>query len=459
MSDTAFVLIVEPDPEAGRMAAEEVKRAGHVPRIAASTAEALESLRQRPPDVVVAPFGQAATPDDIEILQAAHRAAPEAEVILLVSAPDRDTAIRAVESTGPGRAFDYLVLPPEPKTLRDAVARAAQKAIAARENRLLREATADAFNFEGLIGRSPMLAKEIRRIQKVARSKSTVLVIGETGTGKELIAQAIHNISPRAGKPFKVINCAALSETLLESELFGHVKGAFTGAVSDKKGILEAADGGTLFLDEIGDMPLSMQAKLLRTLETGEVQPVGSHQSRRVDVRFVAATHRNLQESVKNGLFREDLLYRLDAQGAIRIPPLRERREDIPLLVHHFIQQANRENGLAIEGITTEAMRKLTNHAWPGNVRELRNVVQSMVIESEGKMLGMEDLPDSLKGTTDIVIAGGAPSLVGLSMAEVERLHIINTLRVTGGNREKAARILKISPRTLYRKLREYGLN
>jgi len=458
MSETAFVLIVGADPEKGQTIADRLKQGGHACRLAAATKEAVESIRQRPPDVVVTEYPAGKKLNGRQVFQAAKQQSPDTEVILIVAPAGEAAARAALAEEGSLRAFDYLVKPVDAEAVYGKVAAAAKKAIAARDRRMLKEGSPDAYNFEGLIGQSAALAKEIKRVGKVARSKSTVLIVGETGTGKELIATAIHKNSPRAGKPFQVVNCAALSETLLESELFGHVKGAFTGAIADKKGILEAADGGTLFLDEIGDMPLPMQAKLLRALESGEVQPVGSHSTRCVDVRFVAATHRNLAEAVTEDRFREDLLYRLHAQGAIRIPPLRERREDIPLLVHHFIEQANAENNLAVEGITSEALRKLTNYTWPGNVRELRNIIEGMVIESEQPMLGVEDLPDGLQSTTDIVPVS-TPSFAGLSMAEVERLHIINTLRLTDGNREKAARILKISPRTLYRKLREYGLN
>ena len=458
MNGTAFVLIAGSEPREGHAIADRLKQAGHACRVVTTAREALDSIRQRPPDVVVTEYLVGDGLDGAAVLQAAKRESPDTEVLLLVPRDGEQAARKALDAESPDSAFDYLVRPVDLEAVGEKVARAAEKAIAAREKRLLKESSAQAYSFEGLIGRSAALAKEIKRVKKVARSKSTVLIIGETGTGKELIAAAIHKNSPRSGKPFQVVNCAALSETLLESELFGHVKGAFTGAIADKKGILEAADGGTLFLDEIGDMPPPMQAKLLRTLESGEVQRVGSHHTRRVDVRFVAATHRNLLEAVEQGRFREDLFYRLHTQGAIRIPPLRERREDIPLLVHHFIEGIAGENGLFVEGITSEALRKLTNYAWPGNVRELRNVIEGMVIEAEQPMLGVEDLPDGLKATTDIVPVS-APSFAGLSMAEVERLHIINTLRQTGGNRERAARILKISPRTLYRKLREYGLN
>ncbi|MCP4593704.1 MAG: sigma-54-dependent Fis family transcriptional regulator [bacterium] len=462
MSQTAFVLIAGSNLDQGDALADRLKRAGHAPRVVSSTSEAAESIRQRPPDVLVAEFPGGKRLDSRRLVAEVGRRSPDAGIVLLVSADMEETARGAFVDDPSEHAPEILCLPTDGDSAVDVIeakiVQVAEKAIAARERRLLKEGSGDAYNFEGLIGRSPALAKEIRRVRKVARSKSTVLIVGETGTGKELIATAVHKLSPRAAKPFQVINCAALSETLLESELFGHVKGAFTGAIADKKGILEAADGGTLFLDEIGDMPMAMQAKLLRTLESGEVQRVGTHQTRRVDVRFVAATHRNLAEAVEQGRYREDLLYRLHAQGAIRIPPLRERREDIPLLVHHFIEHAAAENDVTIEGITSEALRKLTNYSWPGNVRELRNAVESMVIEAEQPMLGIEDLPGTLKSTTDIVPIS-APSFAGLSMADVERLHIINTLRQTSGNRERAARILKISPRTLYRKLREYGLN
>ncbi len=254
-----------------------------------------------------------------------------------------------------------------------------------------------------------------------------------------------------------MLNCAAVSETLLESELFGHVKGSFTGAVVDRKGLVEAAESGTMFLDEIGDMPLAMQAKLLRTLESGEIIKVGSNETQYFDVRFVAATNHDLQEQVRTGAFRQDLFYRLHGQAAIRLPPLRERREDIPVLAQHFLDQCNQENATKLAGIAPEAMRKLVNHHWPGNVRELRNVIHRMCLESEGPILGPDDLPDYLKASTDIVRAG-PPNLAGMSMADVEKLHIMNTLRMFGGNREKTAKALGIGARTLYRKLSDYGL-
>jgi two-component system response regulator HydG len=452
MGDTAFVLIVE-----GEAIAEGLRRAGHACRLVASGAEAIESIESRPPDVVLTDYKLGGKMDGMEVLRKAREISPETEVIMMTAYGSEQLARDALSPDNPTPAYDYLIKPVDIDVVRDKVRLASARAIAAREARSLRRRSEEAFEFSGIIGASAALAKEIRRIRKLAKSKSTVLIIGESGTGKELVAHALHTNSPRASKPMKVINCAALTETLLESELFGHMKGAFTGAVTDKKGILEAADGGTLFLDEIGDMPLAMQAKLLRTLENGELQRVGSTDTRYVDVRFVAATHRNLWELVEAGEFREDLFYRLRAQGAIRLPPLRERREDIPILAQHFLEQANAENDRHIERFTPEAMRRLTNHTWRGNVRELRSVIEQMVIEAEGDENGVDDLPAALQASTEIVPVG-APSFVGMSMADVERVHILNTLKLTGGNREKAAKMLKIGARTLYRKLKDYGV-
>jgi len=393
----------------------------------------------------------------MDVLREAKKKNPDTEVILITAYGSEALAREALSQDSEFRAYDYLIKPIDIDVLRDKVSRAAKQALAGRDARLLKEQVDQAFEFSGIIGTSDAILREIKRLKKIARSKSTVLIVGETGTGKELFALAIHQNSPRAGKPFKVLNCAAVSETLLESELFGHVRGAFTGAIADRKGLIQAADGGTLFLDEIGDMPLPMQAKLLRTLETGEVLRVGTNDTQYFDVRYVAATNHDLSELVRTGAFREDLFYRLHAQAAIRLPALRQRREDIPVLVHRFIDQANHEHQTAFTGASPEVMRKLVNYTWPGNVRELRNVVFRMSLEAEGPVLEVDDLPDNLRASTDIVRLG-PPNLAGMTMADVEKLHIMNTLRMFGGNREKTAKALGIGARTLYRKLRDYGL-
>lgn len=457
MDQTAFVLIVEDDPAHGEAIAEGLKREGHACRIVTSGQEAIDSVRARPPDVVITDYKLGGDLDGMDVLRKTREITDHTQVILMTAYGSEQLARDALGPDNPTPAYDYLIKPIDIEVVRDKVNRAAAKAIALRGENLMRKHREEAFDFEGMIGTSPVLRKEIRRITKLARSKSTVLIIGESGTGKELVARALHRHSPRAGKPFVTINCAAITESLLESELFGHVKGAFTGAIADKKGIFEAADGGTVFLDEIGDMPLGMQAKLLRVLENGEVLRVGSTAARYVNVRFVAATHRDLWARVQDNNFREDLFYRLHAQGAIRLPALRHRREDIPLLAQHFLDLANAENGTGVQGISPEVMRRLTNHTWRGNVRELKSVIEQMVIETEQDELTIDDLPDALRTSTEIVPMG-TPNLIGLSMADVEKFHILNTLKQTGGNREQAARILKIGARTLYRKLKDYGV-
>lgn len=457
MSDTAFVLIVEDEVPHGLAIAEALSRGEYACNVVTSGVEAIESIERRPPDVVITDYKLGGNVNGMDVLKRAKDVAPDTEVILITAYGSEKLAREALSHDSQHRAYDYLIKPIDIDLLRDKVQRAAKQAMAARDRRVLHEQIEGAFEFSGIIGASETIQREIKRLKKIARSKSTVLIVGETGTGKELFAEAIHKNSPRAGKPFKVLNCAAVSETLVESELFGHVKGSFTGAVGDRKGLIEAADGGTVFLDEIGDMPLAMQAKLLRTLDTGEILRVGTNDVEYFDVRFVAATNHDLAELVRTGAFREDLFYRLHGQAALRLPPLRERREDIPVLVQRFIAQANSENGLALEGTSPEVLRKLTNHNWPGNVRELRNVISRMCLEAEEDVLQVSDLPETLRASTDIVRIG-PPNLAGMTMADVEKLHIMNTLRMFGGNRERTAKALGIGARTLYRKLRDYGL-
>ena len=340
MSETAFVLIVEDEVAHGEAISEALTRSNYACNHVVSGDEAIKSLRNRTPDVVVTDYKLGGKITGMDVFHEAKRVSPETEVILITAYGSEALAREALSHDSEFQVYDYLIKPIDVDVLREKVGRAAKQVMVAREARLLRQQIEDSFDYCGIIGNSAAVKREIKRLEKIARSKSTVLIVGETGTGKELFAQAIHQNSPRSGKPFKVLNCAAVSETLLESELFGHVKGAFTGAIANRKGLIESADGGTLFLDELGDMPLPMQAKLLRTLETGEVLPVGTNEVRFFDVRIVAATNRDLSEMVRKGEFREDLFYRIHAHGAIRIPPLRQRREDIVVLVQRFIEQA-----------------------------------------------------------------------------------------------------------------------
>jgi two-component system response regulator HydG len=449
MSQTAFILILTEDVERGeRWGAALRDRYGHACNVVASIEEALHSVRARTPDVVVA---------DLR----GNGAAACSELAGLLDTLARDATLLAVGGgpAPPRRRVRFERLEDDDEGgLLAAVSEAAGRAAARRADRLLREQIEEHREaaFEGIVGISPQIRRIVERIRKAARHKLTVLISGETGTGKELIAEAIHRQSDRSRRPYKALNCAGLNENLLESELFGHVRGAYTGAISDRKGFFQASDGGTLFLDEVGDMPLTMQAKLLRALDRREIIPVGSTDVIHVDVRVIAATNRSLADLVEKKQFREDLYYRLNALK-IEVPPLRDRRQDIPLLAHHMVQKANREHGTSVPGISSQAMSYLARYYWPGNVRELENVVIGVACEVGDRQIEVDDLPESIRGSRDIVpvSAGG---LVGLTMEQVERMMIERTLQATGGNREQAAKMLNIGTRTLYRKIKEYGL-
>ncbi len=450
MSQTAFILILAEDDDAGQRLREVLRDSyGHSCSVVSGLSDALDSIRARAPDVVVTRAVSAGSPAPgplAELLDAvAHDAA------LLVLGDGELPPTRHIQASRLAEAR-------EPEKLAQAINAAAGKAIARRENRRLQESLAERpyEALEGIVGVSPAIRKIVERIKKAARNKLTVLILGETGTGKDVIAEALHKQSDRAAKPMKSVNCAGLNENLLESELFGHVRGAFTGAVSDRKGYFVAADGGTLFLDEIGDMPLNMQAKLLRVLERREITPVGSTDVRRVDVRVMAATHTDLQQSVEERKFREDLYYRLN-QWVIEVPPLRERREDVPFLVDYLRQRANKTHDMTCPAVSNEAMTLLAKYYWPGNVRELANVIEALVVEVGDRAIEAEDLPERIRGSHELVPAVTA-GLAGLTMAQVERMMIERTLLATAGNREQAAKILGIGTRTLYRKIKEYGL-
>lgn len=453
MSHTAFILILPSDETKGRRLHDMLRdEHGHSCRVVESIADALDSVRARAPDVVVA-----VTPIDgkdtiASLAELLDSLAPDATLLAL---SDRGSAPEITPRRIKYQIFDN---PDDDALLVDPIGQAARQAVARREDRLLRQSIAETTIdvFEGMVGQSPQMRRIIERIQKAAKNKLTVLILGETGTGKDLIARAIHNQSDRVKKAFMSLNCAGLSETLIESELFGHVRGSFTGAVADRKGYFAAAEGGTLLLDEIGDMPARLQAKLLRVLELREYAPVGSTDVIKGDVRVIAATNVDLKKKVDEREFREDLFYRLN-QWVIKAPPLRERRQDIPPLAHYLLKEACREHGLSVDSLSSEAMTALVKYFWPGNVRELKNVIESVACEVENRPITVDDLPEQVRGTCEIVpfSAGG---LVGLTMEEVERLMIERTLQATAGNRDQAAKMLNIGTRTLYRKIKEYGL-
>ncbi|MCH7872011.1 MAG: sigma-54-dependent Fis family transcriptional regulator [Planctomycetes bacterium] len=451
MARTAFILIVTEQEGTGEKLRDTIRgRHGHVCNVVTQLDEALASIRGKAPDVVVAGARMNGAAVIEPLVRELDKAAPDATLLTVGGGNGSVRAQHITIAPLPGDvSIDELAGP---------IGDAADKAVARREDRLLHQSleSASAAPFEGIIGDSPKIRRIVERIKKAARNKLTVLVLGETGTGKQLIAEAIHKHSDRSHKPHKHLNCAGLNENLLDSELFGHVKGSFTSALADRKGYFEAAHGGTLFLDEIGDMPLSMQAKLLTVLDSREITPVGSTDVRRVDVRVIAATHRDLAERIEEGKFREDLYYRLH-QWVIEVPPLRERREDIPVLVHHFIERANGVQGASVTGASSETLGYLTKYFWPGNVRELKSTVDTLVAETENGQIEAERLPESIRGSRAIV-PSSLGSFAGLTIAEVEKMLIQHTLTNTAGNREQAARMLGIGTRTLYRKLKEYGL-
>jgi len=455
MSDTAFILIVEDEDSHGEAVKEGLERAGHACRLVSSGDEAIASIRQRAPHVVISDYRLGGEHSGLDVLRMARSLSPWTQGILITGHGDERLARDAIIEAG---AFDYLTKPLDLEELRAAAQRAARQAITLRENLHMREQLARAYSFEGIIAVSGAMRSVLDRVRRLANTKLTVLIYGESGTGKELIARAIHNNSNRRGKAWVPVNCAGISEGILESELFGHVKGAFTNAHTDRRGLFEEADGGTIFLDEIGDMPMAMQSKLLRVLENGEIVRVGSNRPNRVDVRVVAATNRDLKEAVTKREFREDLFFRVN-QADINLLPLRDRREEIAPLVHHFIQEANELHGRRVKHITPECMRLLHNYRWPGNIRELQNVINQMVVFCDGDTLDVKHLPSTppISAVTDIVPLR-PPRAFNATLEELEVAAIQAALAQHGGNREKAAKQLGIGARTLYRKIKQYGI-
>jgi len=457
MTVRGSVLIVEDEQAHGEAMAEGLTRSNFDCVLVASGDQALRALNERPFDVVISDYKLGGKVDGLEVLREAKAKWSETEVVLITAHGSEQLARTVLRKE---HGYDYLTKPLDLEELREVVGRAARQAQASRENLILRRQLDEKMGFENIVGSSGEMRRILRIVKQVAGTNITILLQGESGTGKDLIANAIHQASPRRTRRMVTLDCAGLSEGVLESELFGHVKGAFTGAVTARKGRFEYADGSTLFLDEIGEMPLAMQTKLLRVLETREFVPVGSNDPVSVDVRLVSATNRDLSQAVKDKAFREDLFFRIKGV-TLRIPPLRERREDIPLLIEHFLKIFSEQHGKAIDGMTPAAMDLLTNYHWPGNVRELRNIVESMIVLTDRKTLDVEDIPEEIRQQTpEVKTTAIVPltSLAGKSLQELEKEHIRNTLQLTKGNREQAATILGIAPRTLYRKLKEYDL-
>jgi two-component system response regulator HydG len=446
VSDPATLLVADDDPGLRESLQRTLTRAGYQVVLATDGRAALERLRGGGMDLVLTDLKMPGL-TGIEVLRAAKAIAPDVDVILLTAFGTVEEAVSAMKDG----AYDFITKPFRGEQLLKLVAKALERRALIEQNRALQRQLEDLRGKGQVIGGSPAFRRMMTLVNQVADSSATVLIQGESGTGKELVAKAIHERSPRRAGPFVAVNCAALPETLLESELFGYEKGAFTGAASRKEGRFEIADGGTLFLDEVADLSPLTQPKILRVLQEGEFERVGGTKTLRVDVRIVTATNQDLAHMVKDKRFREDLFYRLNVI-TITVPPLRERREDVRVLAQHFLRVYAAKNSRKLDGFTDEAIRRLEAYAWPGNVRELENVIERGVVLARGSLMDVVDLPEEIAGATPLP-EGVLSIRIGTPLAEVERRLLEETLRSTKGNRTLTAKLLGIDPKTVYRKL------
>ncbi len=449
MRQTGRILVVDDEANARSALAEILQEAGYTVDTAADGQIALGKLPQFDPDVVLTDLKMPVV-DGIALIDKGRPLAPYAAFVVMTAFGTIDTAVQAIK----GGAENYLTKPIDLNALHALVERALEKASLLREAAMLRERIDDHYQFDRILGEHPAMQRLLKMVAQVAKSRATVLIHGESGTGKELIAAAIHQHSVRKSKPFIRLNCAALSETLLESELFGHERGSFTGAAGRREGRFKQADGGTLFLDEVSEIPPPLQIKLLRFLQEREFERVGGNETITVDVRVVAATNRDLKQLVEEGSFREDLFYRLKVVQ-LDVPPLRVRRSDIPLLAQSFLNRFSEENERQLVGFTDEAVQHLMAYPWPGNVRELENAIERAVVMSEGETIDVNDLPTGTQGHLE---GSGLSALIpGITMAELERLAIIQTLDSVDGSTAKAAKTLGVSQRKIQYRIKEWG--
>jgi two-component system response regulator HydG len=450
MPEKTRVLVIDDDGALAEAAAESLERSGYACTVAVSGTEGLRTLESEEFDVVLTDLVLRDS-SGLDIVRRVKAASPETEIIVMTGYPSYETALEALNEG----AYDYLNKPIDLNILRAKLRKAVEKQKLVRSNVELKRQLDKRFGFEGIVGGSEKMQAIFDTLRQVSPSSATVLITGESGTGKELVAHAIHGNSPRRGNHFVPLNCAALSETILESELFGHEKGAFTGAMYTRKGRFEYAHGGTLFLDEIGDMPAAIQIKLLRVIEYGEVFRVGANEPLKVDVRLIAATNKDLPALVRDGKFREDLFFRLNVV-TVEIPPLRDRLEDLPLLAQTFLDEFSAHHGKKPPEITPAAMEFLYDYSWPGNVRELRNCIESMVVLDKDGRIDVEDVPRYVKNPPQ---GGSLSGVGGVNLEEGEKEAIRKALQICEGNREKAARMLGIGERTLYRKIKRFGFS
>jgi DNA-binding NtrC family response regulator len=449
MNDSIRILVVDDEANQRELVSGYLKKQGFEVFTAAGGEPALEIFRQAPMELILTDQRMPGL-SGLDLLKAAREINPETQVIVMTAYGKVESAVEAMKAG----AADYLAKPLHLEELRQKIQRIVEQHRLYAENRALREELRSRHRIEGIIGESGQMVEVISLVQRVAASEATVLIRGESGTGKELIAKAIHYASPRAARPLVRVNCAALPENLLESELFGHEKGSFTGAVASRKGRFELADTGTLFLDEIGDLPLHLQAKLLRVLQEREFERVGSSQPIKVNVRILSATHRDLESLMRAGQFRDDLYYRLNVV-TILIPPLRERRQDLPALMDHFLKFFAAKNGKTLRGFSREARDALLRYDYPGNVRELENLIERAVVLSRGDLIGRGDLPLTVEAPE---ASGEPPAQLTAAVEGLERRMIKNALARASGVQTRAADLLGITERALRYKLKKYGL-
>jgi DNA-binding NtrC family response regulator len=466
-AEDTSVLLVDDDEAACRLLAEVLERDGYRVAAALSVEEALAKLEREGPFDAVLTDLRMPERSGLDLLKIVREREPDALVLVLTAFGDAAAAGEAIRAG----AYDFVSKPYDIGALRETLARALGRRRLATASRELRGAgvrrTVPAEEGSVLVGHSPAIIEVMKTLARAAPTQATVLLLGETGTGKELVARTIHGYSERSGRRFVAVNCSALAEGLLESELFGHLRGAFTGAAGARPGLFREADRGTLFLDEIGDISPALQARLLRALQEHEIVPVGSETPVKVDVRILAATHRDIGALVRAGKFREDLYYRLNVV-TIQLPPLRHRKQDIPLLMDHFLRELTERHGRGPVAVDAEAQHRLLAYDWPGNIRELQNVLERALVLAEQDVIGPEHLPaevrpgapppESPAPAADEPLPPSAPVNALLSLEEVERRHVLRVLEATGGSREEASRILGISRRTLTRMVQRWGL-
>ena len=445
------ILAVDDDVNMLAMLEKFLKRAGYTIETTSDSVKAMSLVEDKIYDIVITDI-QMPRATGMDLLKRVKDLQKDTMVVMITAFGSVDSAVNAMKAG----AYDYVSKPFNIDEILALLERATQQRMLQREVEILRQEVERKYSFSSIIGKSKAMQDIFTLIQRLSHARSNVLITGRSGTGKELIAKAIHYNSERKGMPFVTVNCSAIPESLLESELFGHEKGAFTGAVTSRRGLFETANNGTLFLDEIGDMPLGSQAKLLRVVETGEVRHVGSDDLKKVDVRVIAATHRDLKELIKHNQFREDLFYRLNVIS-IHVPDLKDRTEDIPILIDHFMKKYGEQFGKSNMQLTHEASASLMRYTWPGNVRELENVIERSIALCGSDMIDTKDLPEHLFQTKSGEMMDDLAT-DNMPLSEIEKWYILRVLQRTNWHQSKAAQILGIDRKTLYRKIKEYNL-